>query len=138
MITEDKYKHIARVENFLSMMLTKAGISDHVFIRKLPSTLDSSWTDMILVDVLPFEDKDSHATGSANIFLYVKDEGSLRTIFSRLEEMDAEFDAIINANYNKHYVVQLSKNYQDYDSDLQYYCNVKNIEITVRKLKSNS
>ena len=66
------YKTTSRAENFFSMLLTKAGISDNLFIGNMPATVDSSWKDMVLVDVLSLKDYGAYAKGSANIFLYAK------------------------------------------------------------------
>lgn len=41
------YKTTSRAENFFSMLLTKAGISDNLFIGNMPATVDSSWKDMV-------------------------------------------------------------------------------------------
>ena len=48
------------------MLLTKAGISDNLFIGNMPATVDSSWKDMVLVDVLSLKDYGAYAKGSAN------------------------------------------------------------------------
>lgn len=133
MKAEDKYKHISRVENFLSMMLAKADISKHVFFGNLPASLDSEWTDMIQVDVNSLNDYDAYAKGSANIFLYAKaaDSTSKKPV-ATLETMESKLDEVIEEYYNKHYSIRVSFRDQGYDSNTKYYYNVVNIEITAK------
>ena len=50
---DSKYKTTSKVENFFSMLLTKAAISDNLFIGNVPATVESNWKEMVLVDVLP-------------------------------------------------------------------------------------
>lgn len=130
---EDKYKHISRVENYLSMMLAKANISKHVFFGNLPASLDSSWTDMVQVDVNSISDYDSHAKGSANIFLYAKatDSTSKKPV-KQLEEMETKLDTILEEYFNAHYVTEINYRDQGCDDDSKYYYNVINIGITAK------
>lgn len=52
------------------MLLTKAAISDNLFIGNMPATVESNWKEMVLVDVLSMKDYGAYAKGSANVFLY--------------------------------------------------------------------
>ena len=73
------YKTISRAENFFSMLLTKANISDNLFIGNMPATIENSWKDMILVDVISVNEYNAYAKGSANVFLYAKSVDSRGT-----------------------------------------------------------
>ena len=53
---DSKYKTTSKVENFFSMLLTKAAISDNLFIGNMPATVESNWKEMVLVDVLSMKD----------------------------------------------------------------------------------
>lgn len=130
---KNKYKHISRVENYLSMMLAKADISKHVFFGNLPASLDSSWTDMIQVDVQSISDYDSHAKGSVNIFLYAKasDSASKKPV-EELEAMETKLDTILKEYYNAHYFSEINYRDQGYDENSKYYYNVVNIEIIAK------
>lgn len=133
----NKYKHISRVENNISMMLAKAGISKHVFFGSLPASLDNSWTDMILVDVQAISDYDSHAKGSANIFLYAKaTDSTSKKAVKQLEEMETKLDTILAEYYDSHYSLEINYRDQGYDENTQFYYNIVNIAITVRNMNN--
>lgn len=73
----DLYKTGSMIENFLSMLLTKAKISSIISFDETPLTISSDSTDMIVVDVLSVNDYGGEAKCSANIFLYAKSTDSL-------------------------------------------------------------
>ena len=52
----DLYKTGSMIENFLSMLLTKAKISSIISFDETPLTISSDSTDMIVVDVLSVND----------------------------------------------------------------------------------
>ena len=46
-----KYARVSRVEDFFKVLLTKYGVSENIFVSRLPVTIKSSWNDMALIDV---------------------------------------------------------------------------------------
>ena len=129
------YKTTSRAENFFSMLLTKAGISDNLFIGNMPATVDSSWKDMVLVDVLSLKDYGAYAKGSANIFLYAKSVDSHGTKpVKRLYAMELAPDNAIESCNDRHYVIEVNFRDADYDQNRNYYYNVINVNITVRNI----
>jgi len=130
---EQTYKRISRVENYLSMMLAKAKISDHVFFGNLPATINKEWTDMVMVDVQAMHDYDSFAKGSANIFLYAKstDDESSKPV-KKLNAMEVALDKALEEDFNKNYATEIQFRNQDYDTNAKYYYNVVNVEIIAK------
>lgn len=129
------YKTQSQVENFFSMLLTKAGISKNLFIGSMPATVDSGWKDIVLVDVLSMRDYDAYAQGSANVFLYAKSVDSRGTKpVKALYEMELALDKAIKECNDKHYVIDINFRDADYDQNRNYYYNVINIGITVRNI----
>lgn len=115
------------------MLLTKAGISNNLFIGNMPATVDSSWKDMVLVDVLSLKDYGAYAKGSANIFLYAKSVDSHGTKpVKQLYAMELALDKAIESCNDLHYVIEVNFRDADYDQNRNYYYNVVNIGLTVR------
>lgn len=127
------YKSTSRIENFLNMLLTKAKISDNLFIGNLPAVINKTWDDMVLIDVLKSTDYDAYADGQANIFLYAKskDNLSLKPV-QALYKMELALDEAIENCQNEHYVIEANWRDNGYSSTTKYYYNVVNITITVR------
>lgn len=115
------------------MLLTKAGISDNLFIGNMPATVDSGWKDMVLVDVLSIKDYGAYAKGSANVFLYAKSVDSRGTKPMReLHKMEIALDKAIKSCNDTHYVIDVNFRDADYDQNRNYYYNVINIDVTIR------
>jgi len=130
---EQKFKRISRVENHFSMMLAKAKISSHVFFGNLPATINSEWSDMVMVDVQAMHDYDSHAKGSVNIFLYAKstDDESSKPV-AKLNAMEVALDKALEETYSDHYIMQTQFRDNGYDTNAKYYYNVVNVEIIAK------
>lgn len=127
------YKTTSRVENFFSMLLTKAGISDNIFIGNIPAAVDSNWKDMVLVDVLSLKDYGAYAKGSANIFLYAKSVDSQGTKpVKELYRMELALDNAIESCNDDHYVIEVNFRDADYDQNRNYYYNVYNVQVIIR------
>lgn len=127
------YKTTSRVENFFSMLLTKAKISDNLFIGNMPSVVESTWKDLVLIDVLSMKDYDACAEGSANVFLYAKSTDSYGTKpVKKLHKMELALDKAIKSCNDTHYVIDVNFRDADYDQNRNYYYNVINISVTVR------
>ena len=127
------YKTTSRAENFFSMLLTKAGISDNIFIGNIPAAVDSNWKDMVLVDVLSLKDSGAYAKGSANIFLYAKSVDSQGTKpVKELYRMELALDNAIESCNDDHYVIEVNFRDADYDQNRNYYYNVYNVQVIIR------
>lgn len=134
-IDMDKYRTTSRAENFFSMLLTKAGVSDNLFIGNLPATVNSAWQDMVLIDVLSIKERGGYARGSANIFLYAKATDSYATKpVKRLYDMELALDKAIDSCNDLHYSIEVFTRDQGYDQNRNYYYNVLNVSITVRHI----
>lgn len=115
------------------MLLTKAAISNNLFIGNMPATVDSSWKNMVLVDVLSINDYGAYAKGSANVFLYAKSVDSHGTKpIKELNKMEIALDKAIESCNDVHYVIDVNYRDSDYDQNRNYYYNVINIEVTIR------
>ena len=127
------YKTTSRAENFFSMLLTKAGISDNIFIGNIPAAVDSNWKDMVLVDVLSLKDYGAYAKGSANIFLYANSVDSQGTKpVKELYRMELALDNAIESCNDDHYVIEVNFRDADYDQNRNYYYNVYNVQVIIR------
>ena len=102
----DLYKTGSMIENFLSMLLTKAKISSIISFDETPLTISSDSTDMIVVDVLSVNDYGGEARCSANLFLYAKSTDSLGSKpVKKLFDMEKALFSAIDQSNDKHFVI---------------------------------
>lgn len=128
-----RLKLTSRIENFFSMLLTKAAISDNLFIGDMPSILGDDWKDMVLCDVLSIRDYGGYCKGQANVFLYAKSLGAqgVKPV-KALYGMELKLDNSIEVSRDSHYVIDVNFRDAGYDGNRGYYYNVVNIEVTIR------
>lgn len=131
---ESLYKTGSMIDNFLSMLLTKAGISPIISFDETPLTVSSESKDMIVVDVLGVTDLGGEARCSANIFLYAKSTDSLGSKpVKRLFDMEKTLFKALESSQDKHYVI-VSKELigKEGKTSGNFYCNVYSIGIIIR------
>ncbi len=128
------YKTSSMIENFLSMLLTKAGISSIIAFDETPLTVSSDSKDMVVVDMLGVTDLGGEAKCSANIFLYAKSTDSLGSKpVKRLFGMEKKLFSAIESSKDSHYVITSKELIgKEGKNSGNFYCNVYNIGITIR------
>lgn len=128
------HKLISHIENFLSVLVTKAGASKNNFVGgNITNEISKTWKDMVYVDINPQSDRDAYTTGSASIFLYSRPEGplnrkNLRAAARMEERMETAIAECLDANY----VIGVNWRDSGYNSQLDFFYNVINISITVK------
>lgn len=121
------------IENFLSMLLTKAKISSIISFDETPLTISSDSTDMIVVDVLSVNDYGGEAKCSTNIFLYAKSTDSLGSKPVKTVRYGKTLFSAIDQSNDKHFVITSRELIgKESKNSGNFYCNVYNIGITIR------
>ena len=130
-----KKKRIAYIENFFSILLTNAGISDNVFVGTLPPTTDSEWDDMVCVEVQKMVDYNAYSTGSVLIYLYARPTGTpARKNVSLLNDMEKALSAAIEGSADAYYIIEEQWRDNGYDDDRNFHYNVISVSVTVRNV----
>ncbi len=126
-------RRLSHIENFFSMALTKAGISDNIFVGELPPTTSKDWEDFVNVDVGQQTDYIAFSSGYVNIYLYARPKGTpLRKNVKRLDKMEEALDKMIRASNDKDFII--SELYRDsgYDSNRQFHYNLIAVSVVAR------
>lgn len=118
-------RRLSHIENFFSMLLTRKGISDNIFVGELPPTTNKEWEDFVNVDVGQQHDYGGYSYGYTNIYLYTRPKGSPpRKNISALDKMEGILDEIIEESQHHDYVIQELYRDSGYDSNRQFYFDV--------------
>lgn len=127
-----QYARVSRVENFMSMLIAKQGISRHVSIDSMPVTIRAEWEDMVLIDVGKGKDMDAYNQFSVNVFLYAKPKGDLQQKdVKKLDWMEELLDKAIGECNDTHYHPSINWRDSDYDDIRNFHFNVINLSVTV-------
>lgn len=128
------YARTSRVENFLNMLLTKAGLSKHIFISNLPVTIEKEWNDIVLIDVGQGRNYGAHHQFSANIFLMARPLGQLQQKNVRIiDTMEQNLEEAVSSCTDAHYHPSISWRDADYDDTINFHFNVVNLTILVNE-----
>lgn len=126
-----QFARVSRVENFMSMLLTKYRISKHIFLS-MPVTIRSEWGDMVLIDVGKGKDMDAYNQFSVNVFLYAKPVGELQQKnVKRLDKMEELLENAVMECNDTHYHPSVNWRDADYDDTRNFHFIVMNLSVTV-------
>ena len=127
-----KYARVSRVEDFFKVLLTKYGVSENIFVSRLPVTIKSSWNDMVLIDVGKGVNRNAYRSFSVNIFLYGRPIGSLQQKNVKvIDAMGQKLLTAITECHDNHYHPVTSWSDSDYDTTRNFHYNVLNFQVLV-------
>ena len=126
-------RRMSRIENFFSMLLTKKGISNNIFVGELPPTTSKSWEDFIWIDIGQQRDYGGYSIGYANIYLYARPKGSLPSKnVALLDKMEAALDTAIENSNSDDYTIQELYRDSGYDSNRQFHFNIISVSVLTK------
>lgn len=123
---------IAIIETYLHGLFKS--VSEHTYVGKLPDTIKSGWTDMLLIDIgNGVYDLDAYGSGTVLLFAYAKPRSDGSKNVTKLKSMEASIDTIIEQNKcNGDYSIYRRKTYSDYDYSRNWHCDIVSLGITVK------
>jgi hypothetical protein len=123
MNTLNRYANTSKVEEYLYSILNGA-VSDQTFAGTLPSSIDISWNDMVLIDCdLPMTDYGPYSSATVYVFLYARPNANGSKNVPLLAQMEDKLCDVLDSIYDDHYSVERLSNGADYDTTLQWHRN---------------
>lgn len=119
----NKYANTSKVEEYLYSILNGA-VSDQTFAGTLPSSIDISWNDMVLIDCdLPMTDYGPYSSATVYVFLYARPNANGSKNVPLLAQMEDKLCDVLDSIHDDHYSVERLSNGADYDTTLQWHRN---------------
>ena len=116
--------NISKIETFLNTLLD-GKVSDNTFFTEMPVTLKSTWTDIVVVDVVSLYDLNAAGQSKVNVFLYAKPKSNGTKNVPVLSKMESALNECVSANNDKHYkLLSTGNKYTDYDEARDLHCNI--------------
>ena len=127
----NRYANTSKVEEYLYSILNGV-VSDHTFAGTLPTAIDASWNDMVLIDCdLPMTDYGPYSSATVYVFLYARPFADGSKNVARLNEMEDALCGILDTLHNSHYSVDRLSNGGDYDANINWHTNFVYLNITI-------
>lgn len=99
-------------------------VSDQTFAGTLPSSIDISWNDMVLIDCdLPMTDYGPYSSATVYVFLYARPNANGSKNVPLLAQMEDKLCDVLDSIHDDHYSVERLSNGADYDTTLQWHRN---------------
>lgn len=125
--------NISNVETYLNSIFDNV-ISANTFFGEMISQelIDAEWKDMVLVEIPNgINDFDAFGRGTVLVWLYARPLASGRKNVAVMSQLESRLNEVIaNAN-DKNYVISRRLTYTDYDTDINWHCNVVEIILKV-------
>lgn len=122
--------NISNIENYLFTLFDNV-VSNNTFIGTLPNTIDSSWTDMVLIDLAFVNDLYAYGRGIVNVFLYAKPIGNGIKNVKTLFEMESKLNDVINGCDGTNMMITKIDTDADYDDLVKWHFNVVRLNLTI-------
>lgn len=119
----NRYANTSMVEEYLYSVLNGV-VSDHTFAGTLPTTVDNTWNDMVLIDCdLPMTDYGIYSKATVYVFLYARPHADGSKNVPTLAKMESDLCDVLDSIHNDHYSVDRLSNGADYDSTINWHRN---------------
>lgn len=121
--TLNRYANTSKVEEYLYGVLN-GSVSDHTFAGTLPSSIDGTWNDMVLIDCdLPMTDYGTYSAATVYIFLYARPNADGSKNVPLLNTLEENLCDVLDSIHDAHYSVDRLSNGADFDTSINWHRN---------------
>lgn len=123
--------NISAIETFFNALLDKK-VSSNTFFTTLPTTINSDWEDMVVIDCAnAIQDLNAYGTGTVLIYLYARPFTSGRKNVAMMSKMEKALNVAIKENTSPSYKIVREGSFADFDSDAKMHCNIVEIQLLI-------
>ena len=126
--------NISKIETYLNGILDNV-VSDNTFFGYMPDASivkSSDWQDMVMVEIPNgIRDMDAYGQGTILVWLYARPLESGRKNVAKMSELETKLNAVITNAKDKNYQISRRMTFTDYDTDIDWHCNVVEIILKV-------
>lgn len=123
--------NISAIETFFNSLLDDK-VSNNTFFTTLPTTLDESWEDIVVVDCSnSIQDLNAYGTGVVLVWLYAKPMINGRKNVKVMSRLEKALNEALKNNTSKDYKVSRRGSFADFDSDAKMHCNIIEVQLLI-------
>ena len=130
----DKDKmNISSIETYLNSIFDNTISNNTIFgcmIEK--SAIPDDWKDMVLIEVPNgVEDMDAYGQGTILVWLYARPLLSGKKNVATMATLEKKLNEVIKSSSNDTYQISRRLTYTSYDTDVDWHCNVVELNILI-------
>ena len=126
--------NISKIETYLNGILDNV-VSNNTFFGYMPDASivkSSDWQDMVMVEVPNgVRDMDAYGQGTILVWLYARPLESGRKNVAKMSVLEDRLNDVIANNKDKNYQISRRMTFTDYDTDIDWHCNVVELILKV-------
>lgn len=126
--------NISKIETYLNGILDNV-VSNNTFFGYMPDASivkTSDWQDMVMVEIPNgVRDMNAYGQGTVLVWLYARPLESGRKNVAKMSVLEDRLNDVIANNKDKNYQISRRMTYTDYDTDIDWHCNVVEIILKV-------
>lgn len=123
--------NISKIESYLNGIIDNS-VSVNTFVGDLPTTIDSSWNDMVLIDCPNgISDYMGMGRGTILIWLYAKPMANGIKNVAVMSRLEQSLNEVLSKANNEHYQLSRKATYQDFDAIRQWHCNIVELNLQI-------
>lgn len=126
--------NISKIETYLNGILDNV-VSNNTFFGYMPDASivkSSDWQDMVMVEIPNgIRDMDAYGQGTILVWLYARPLESGRKNVAKMSELETKLNTVITNAKDKNYQISRRMTFTDYDTDIDWHCNVVEIILKV-------
>jgi hypothetical protein len=126
--------NISKIETYLNSILDNV-VSNNTFFGYMPDASivkSSDWQDMVMVEIPNgVRDMDAYGQGTVLVWLYARPLESGRKNVAKMSVLEDRLNDVIANNKDKNYQISRRMTFTDYNTDIDWHCNVVEIILKV-------
>lgn len=130
----DKNKiNISSIETYLNSIFDNTISNNTLFGYMIDkAAIPSDWQDMVMVEIPNgIEDREAYGQGTILVWLYARPLDSGRKNVAKMSQLEKKLNEVIESNKDATYQISRRLTYTDYDTDIDWHCNVVEIILKV-------
>lgn len=126
--------NISSIETYLNSIFDNTISKNTIFGYMLEkAAIPADWQDMVMIDMPNgIEDLDAYGRGTVLVWLYARPLLSGRKNVATMSSLEQKLNQVIkDSNNNSTYAISRRLTYTDYDTDIDWHCNIVELNILI-------
>lgn len=122
--------NVSKVESFMDSLL-RTKVSNQIFPSDIPSSIDKTWNDFVVVDCSNIRDNDAIGNGFILVYLYARPFTDGTKNVPKMDAMEKALNTAIASTGAGTYRLSRDTTWPEYDNRCKWHTNVVKLNIII-------